>query len=209
MVDPGHGGPVTRGYNYGAMANGVVEKDAVLEIGLEMRRLWPNEVRLTRSTDRLLSLSDRADIANRANADVFVSLHMNAYNPRPSARGWEIFHATGSETGLDWCKKVSPKVFQSFPNGWKNRGIKSANYTVLTETSMPAILLEYGFLTNEQDAAWLRTKANLHRLALSTGIGLGLPYSNRKERDQVITSPNIVVSRIEADLELLKKMIKQ
>lgn len=214
MVDPGHGGPVTSGYNYGAAANSVVEKHAVLTIALHMKELWPDEVRLTRSTDRLLTPSERADIANKADADLFVSLHMNAYNPRPAARGWEIFHASGSESGEKWAKKVAPRVYHTFPAGWPNRGIKSANYTVLVETKMPAILLEYGFLTNPTDAAWLSSTTNLHKLALSTGLGTGLPDPFNKITHPALkrlaeSGPDKLFEGIEADLAELKHLFKR
>jgi len=209
MVDAGHGGPPTKGFNYGAAGFGVEEKSVVLSVALEMRNLFPDSVRLTRSTDTLLGLSERAGIANRAGADVFVSLHCNGYEPRPDARGWEIFHASGSGVGESLCQKIHNSVFPVFPEGWPNRGIKSANYSVLTNTTMPAALLEFGFLTNRQDAEWLSHKVNQIALAQAIGEGLGLSRSQAPENPEEQESPAKLVEKIQKELNHLASLISK
>lgn len=203
MVDAGHGGPPSNGLNYGAAANGAVEKDIVLSIALEMRRLFPS-VRLTRSTDVGMSLGQRANIANAAKADVFISLHCNAYTPRPDARGWEIFSASGSSSGQLLAQQIHDGVFPVLPSGWPNRGLKTANYTVLTATKMPAVLLEFGFLTNPTDAAWLRKTSSQTALAQAIGESLGL------DKDPTAPSgptPQTLLASILEDIDQLKKLI--
>jgi len=89
VVDPGHGGK-----DPGATANGVREKDINLGIGLALEDVLRSrgfEVRMTRRTDVYLKLQERTDIANQANADVFVSVHANALPARKNTAGFEIY----------------------------------------------------------------------------------------------------------------------
>lgn len=89
VLDPGHGGK-----DPGAVANGVREKDINLGIGLALEEVLKNkgfEVRMTRRTDVYLKLQERTDIANQANADVFVSVHANALPSLKNTAGFEIY----------------------------------------------------------------------------------------------------------------------
>ena len=89
VIDPGHGGK-----DPGAMDNGVKEKDVNLAVGLELQRQLAakgyNAV-LTRATDIYLKLQERTDIANNLNADLFVSIHVNALPSKKSMTGFEIY----------------------------------------------------------------------------------------------------------------------
>ena len=89
VVDPGHGGK-----DPGASANGVREKDINLAVGLFLERALQEkgfEVLMTRRTDVYLKLQERTDIANKADADVFVSVHVNALPSAKRASGFEIY----------------------------------------------------------------------------------------------------------------------
>ena len=89
VLDPGHGGK-----DPGASANGVREKDINLGIGLALEEVLKNkgfEVRMTRRTDVYLKLQERTDIANQADADVFVSVHANALPSLRNTAGFEIY----------------------------------------------------------------------------------------------------------------------
>ena len=89
VVDPGHGGK-----DPGATANGVREKDINLGIGLALEEVLRSrgfEVQMTRRTDVYLKLQERTDIANQANADVFVSVHANALPSLKTTAGFEIY----------------------------------------------------------------------------------------------------------------------
>lgn len=89
VIDPGHGGK-----DPGAMDNGVMEKNVNLAVGLELQRQLAakgyNAV-LTRATDIYLKLQERTDIANNLNADLFVSVHVNALPSKKSMTGFEIY----------------------------------------------------------------------------------------------------------------------
>lgn len=89
VIDPGHGGK-----DPGASANGVTEKNVNLAIGLELERVLTARgynVIMTRRTDVYLKLQERTDIANDANADLFVSIHVNALPSKKSMTGFEIY----------------------------------------------------------------------------------------------------------------------
>lgn len=97
VVDPGHGG-----HDSGALGpNGVMEKDVVLAIGLKLRNLLKEELGLdvvmTRSTDVFIPLEERTAIANKVNADLFVSVHANAALSR-QASGIETYYLNLAKT---------------------------------------------------------------------------------------------------------------
>ena len=89
VLDPGHGGQ-----DPGAVANGVLEKNVNLAIALKLESALKSrgvQVRLTRRTDVYLTLAERTEMANRLNAEVFVSIHANALPKGRSAKGFEIY----------------------------------------------------------------------------------------------------------------------
>ncbi len=89
VIDPGHGGK-----DPGASANGVTEKNVNLAVGLELQRVLAAKgynVIMTRATDVYLKLQERTDIANNVNADLFVSVHVNALPNKKSMTGFEIY----------------------------------------------------------------------------------------------------------------------
>jgi len=90
VIDPGHGGR-----DYGAIGpRGTREKDVALRIARELAGLIRKDkefkVIMTRDRDRTVSLQDRADVANRAGTDLFISIHANA-SPNQQVRGWNVF----------------------------------------------------------------------------------------------------------------------
>lgn len=112
-----------------------------------------------------ISLSERVNIANKyynKNDNIlFISLHANAYSDE-NARGTETYHATVcSDKSKQFAKIVNDNVFnvfKKFDSSAKNRGVKSANFTVIKNTKMPGVLIEFGFYTNLKDLNILRNK---------------------------------------------------
>ncbi|MBM7633021.1 SH3 domain-containing protein [Geomicrobium sediminis] len=151
VVDAGHGA-----HDSGAQGNGLVEKTVNLEVSRELaQRLEGSgaEVIMTRTNDTFLSLSERANIANRANADLFISVHANAFNS--SARGAETFYHTSANPDSVRLANVMQDRLVS-DTGMSYRRVAPANFAVLRQTTMPATLVELGFLTNSGDAAIMR-----------------------------------------------------
>jgi N-acetylmuramoyl-L-alanine amidase len=138
-----------------------------LEAELESRGHWAV---MTRRKDRSVSLPARANFANRLEAEFFVSIHANAAESY-LAEGMEVFHFPGSEAGRDAATTVLNSMIESFPDH-RNRGVKSANFTVLRLTNMPAVLVESEFLTNPDQLQFLANQENQQRLAIAISDGI-------------------------------------
>ena len=168
VIDAGHGGQ-----DPGAMsAGGLHEKDINLAVAVKVADLLEQRgigVILTRQQDRFIELEERANIANRRNADLFVSIHSDS-NPDRGRQGFTVFVA----------RAASPEAYRAATcigqamatTGSDSHGVREADYKVLVNTSGPAVLVEIGYLSNVQDTARLRDPAWQNRLAqaLATGI---------------------------------------
>jgi len=160
VIDAGHGGR-----DPGAGHNGRTEKDIVLNVALmiaDMLRASNVDVRMTRSDDTFIELNDRAALADRTAAKLFVSLHCDAAANR-GARGFTIY---APETRMSQAGALASAVEKSMlTTGQSSRGIRAAGYRVLLRTSCPAILLEMGYLTNRYDARLLGSKSHQRDIA--------------------------------------------
>ena len=166
VLDAGHGGA-----DSGAIHAGRLEKDDNLDLALAVqRRLEEMEqnVVMTRSTDIFLPLVERSAISNRANADLFVSIHRNAAES-PSANGVENFvylNPTPRET--EYAQIVLDEIVKAGVQ--RDRGVKRGNFAVLRNTNAPAMLLEMGFITNERDNQLFDENFNAYADAIARGI---------------------------------------
>lgn len=160
-LDPGHGGsdPGAIGCN--------LEEDAInLDTGLKLKALLVNTgftVVMTRSTDTYVSLSSRSDYANAQGADRFVSIHSNSADP--PGTGTETFCApTGSSNSFDLRNKIQAEMIAAW--GLTDRGGKTADYSVLVHTNMPATLTELAFINKcTPDAEYLGSAAHRQEAA--------------------------------------------
>lgn len=165
FIDPGHGA-----HDPGAVGKHSKEKDNVLKVGLRLKTLLEaagHTVKMSRSTDVFIALSTRAQMANSWGADYFVSLHNNAATA--SATGFETFihtHTQSKTAGFQSAihAAIAGKI------GIRDRGKKRANYAVLRETRMPAVLIEYAFISNAGDESILINK--VEQLAQWTAQGI-------------------------------------
>lgn len=219
VIDPGHGGK-----DSGAVSKDkkTYEKNLVLSIskliGEKIKAEYGDAVKVyyTRTTDVFVPLADRADFANRKNADLFISVHINsAYSTRPSGHSVHILGASSNPNrdvvagNLDVVKRENSVIlmednyhttYQGFDPSDEasyifmtlmqsahyeqsiffaskveeqlskgpvkvKRGVEQNAFYVLWKTSMPAVLLELGFISNEDDLSVLRTSAGRDKLA--------------------------------------------
>ena len=169
-IDAGHGGRDPGAVGIG----GLKETDVVLDISQEVARILERQgaqVRMTRTSERFVSLQGRANLANRADADVFVSIHANAVGGgRTSVNGVETFHYPGSSAGRRLAQDIQSSILQDF--NMRNRGVKDARFYVLKHTDMPAALVEVGFVTGREDAARLRNPAFRREMAEAIARGI-------------------------------------
>ena len=167
IIDPGHGGKDSGAIGIG----GVLEKDVILPISKRITEVLERngiQVIMTRGSDYFVTLPGRVTMAQRANADVFVSIHANSAGAnRPEVSGLETYHY---DSGLRLAQIVHSKILQSL--NVRDRKVRKARFYVLRKTSMPSILVETGFLTGRDDAAKLRTSAYQNQMADAIAQGI-------------------------------------
>ena len=167
-IDAGHGGT-----DPGAVGqNGTKEKDVALQIALLVRDALQRcgiEVMHTRDTDKYMSLSERAAIANKAGADAFVSVHCNSAT-NAAAQGTETYAFSKQSKGYPLAKMVHQELIAV--TGTVDRGLKTKNYAVLRETGMAAALVELGFISNEQEEKLLINKSWQKKVAEAIAKGI-------------------------------------
>jgi len=171
VIDVGHGGK-----DSGAIGiNGIKEKDVVMSIANAILKLnnnleKPLDIYLTRYNDTLISLSDRTKLAKALKAEVFVSLHCN-HSDNPNARGIEVYTSKKQVMYSKESVFIGYKIERTLCKniGYNSRGIKFSNFQVLREaiSYCPAVLIELGFLSNRDEAKYLKRQESVFALALS------------------------------------------
>lgn len=122
----------------------------------------------TRQTDVFVPLIERANISNRANADLFISFHRNS-STNPTANGFENWVYTNPSTkSLVAANYILDRVVAVGVQS--NRGIKYGNFVVLRETNAPAVLIENGFISNSEDNRLFDAKFDSYAQATANGI---------------------------------------
>lgn len=203
VIDAGHGGK-----DGGCVGKTTTEKDIALNIALKVgayieSRLPDVKVIYTRKKDVFIELHERADIANRNKADLFMSIHCNAMPRRGKTNGTETYimglakakenlavarrenaviqYESNYEDNYDGFNPNNPEshiIFSLYQNAYlaqslkfaalvesqfkhrakrKSRGVKQQNFLVLYKTTMPSVLIETGFLTNDLEESYLQT----------------------------------------------------
>ncbi|YAF98561.1 MAG: N-acetylmuramoyl-L-alanine amidase [Nodularia sp. CChRGM 3473] len=174
MIDPGHGGKDPGAVGIG----GLREKDVILPISKRVAEiLQKNGVQavLTRDSDYFVSLQGRVNLAERANADLFVSIHANAISlSRPDVNGLETYYY---DSGQSLAQSIHRSILQGA--NVRDRGVRRARFYVLRRSSMPSVLVEVGFVTGREDAARLRTTAHQNQMADAIARGI-LQYLQRR-----------------------------
>lgn len=167
VIDPGHGGK-----DPGAIGiSGLEEKDIILPIARRVAAiLLQNGVQalMTRDSDYFVSLPGRVEMADRAKANVFVSIHANsAGTNRPEVSGLETYYY---DNGFSLARIVHNRILQTL--NIKDRRVRKARFYVLRKSSMPSILVETGYVTGREDAAKLRTSAYQNQMAEAIAKGI-------------------------------------
>ena len=215
-LDAGHGG-----WDEGTIGRrGLMEKDLALDIVARLGKLVTEklggEVIYTRRDDTYIPLEKRAEIANLAQADFFVSIHAN-YSSTTTARGVETYYSNtysslnaripGTDetvqqvnwTNVDIREKAlqSQRLASSVQNalydrlaktnaGIPDRGVKKASYVVLTGTTMPAILAEVSFISSAADEKSL--KRSTYRQQIAEALYKGIARFVTTQRKMTLAS---------------------
>lgn len=183
VIDPGHGGHDTgtqsiskpryqeKSFN---LVTAQFIKSFLHQLGYR--------VFMTREDDTFVSLEKRAQMANEKETTLFVSIHYNSA-PSANAQGVEVFFCQSKEMKERALKskKLAQTILKNvlFQTKAKSRGVKQANYAVIRETKMPAVLVEGGFVTNEEELQNLKDPLYLKRLAW--GVVKGIDEYLKKE----------------------------
>jgi N-acetylmuramoyl-L-alanine amidase len=174
VLDPGHGGS-----DSGAEHNGVTEKNVTLDISRRLRGVLASRgwtVRMTRDSDVDVyapndsahdELQARCDIANRAGARLFVSIHANSFTTS-SLNGTTTYYYKSVDLAL--ARAVHRRLIAAL--GTKDDGVRKENFYVIHHTTMPAILIETAFISNPSDAALMRSPEFLQRIAIAIADGV-------------------------------------
>ena len=194
VIDAGHGGQDTGTRNHALKLD---EKVFTLDVARQLAALLEREgytVVMTRTDDRFVSLAERAEIAQRAQADLFVSIHFNSVEKSPAVRGTETFiltpryqRSTGENVSSHSDRTVQRGNVADAWNavlgfqmqrqllerlGTFDRGLKRARFAVLRLVECPAVLVEAGYLSNDDEARQLATPA--YRTAIAEAVANGI-----------------------------------
>ena len=176
VIDPGHGGP-----DSGAIGiDGLRETDVVLDVSKKVTKLLQGKginVRMTRTNEIDLDLYPRVSLANRTDADIFVSIHANASRGKKrNINGLETFYYDGWKGRL-LAENIQKQILKVSP-GSPDRGVRRGRYYVIKRTNMPAVLVEIGFVTGRLDARRLEKSSHRNRVAYAIAKGI-LEYLKR------------------------------
>lgn len=168
VIDAGHGGSQP-----GAISiTKKQEKEFTLAVTLKVEQLLKQETEfdyvLTRSTDVTMTLQDRVKIANDLNATLFVSVHGNSIEGKSNVTGSETYYTR--DDSIPFANVMHKHLVAA--TGLTDRKVRYSSLHVTRETTMPAVLLEAGYLSNSNDAAVMYTDAFQQRVA--EGIVAGI-----------------------------------
>ncbi len=212
-IDAGHN---HSGFDTGAIGNGLREQDIAFKIADKLKQLLVSAgigVTMTRAkiTDNVGvnakdSINQRARIANTTKCDYFISIHCNS-STNKSANGTEtLIYGFGGQAERI-AKAVNDSVVSKL--GTYNRGIKvRCDLGVLSDTSMPAILVETAFISNEKDAKLLKEKTDDFAQAIFDGL---LEHLDKKEEVDIIERLSEIIEindKTTAKAQLLKEKEK-
>ena len=188
VVDPGHGSyksTTATTLDSGAVGpSGVKEKDVNLRIALALKSYLEADgakVIMTRTKDvGVMTLTARAQVANNNNADMFSSIHCNS-STSSSAHGTETFYSVVDEynsTISDALKNQRNALAKSVQTNIvaqlqrSNRGVKTENFTVITKSKMPAVLVETAFISNPTEERLLNSASFQDSAAKGCYLGI-------------------------------------
>ena len=179
-IDPGHGGS-----DSGAIGpTGVMEKNVTMRVSRELKRLLEAEgatVVLTRTTDTEVSdkganataveeLEARCEIANRANADIFLSIHADAFTNREVKGTTAYYYAKASEKSKRLADSVRLALIDAI--GTLDRGTQTCNFYVVKHTDMPATLVEISFISNADEERMMNSEEGVKNIARGIADGI-------------------------------------
>lgn len=200
LVDPGHGGSDSGAIGPG----GGRETDVNLGVSLKLREqleAMGAEVRMTRTTDSNVAfpgapqrkeLEARVAQANAWPAQLYVSVHSNSAT-NPNAFGTETYHSrNASQTSKELAKNVHEEMVAA--TGFRDRGVRESGFYVITHTTMPAILVETGFISNAVEETHMTNPEVQQKMAVAIANGVGKtigsnPATEKASLERILQPP--------------------
>lgn len=182
VIDAGHGGQ-----DHGARGQNPFceEKRICLQTARLVKKYLDQlgyHVVMTRNTDAFISLSRRVEISKQADSQLFVSLHCNS-SRSPTAQGVEIFFYDSKEQKRRTfaSKRLADSILTRMirRTSARSRGVKKGNFYVIRETSMPAVLIEAGFISNPAER--MNLKSIDYQEKIARGVADGIDFYFRKK----------------------------
>lgn len=174
VIDPGHGGRDPGAIGIGGLQEKGINLTIAQRVKQQLERSGNLTVIMTRSGDDWVDLAPRSDLANRLNANVFVSIHANSISlDRPDINGLETYYYS---SGQRLAQSIHSSVLRH--TDLSDRGIRTARFYVLRHTDMPAVLVETGFVTGQVDVARFRDPTAVNQIADAIAQGI-LDYLGR------------------------------
>ncbi|MFE3871840.1 N-acetylmuramoyl-L-alanine amidase [Flavobacterium sp. ZS1P70] len=163
VIDAGHGGT-----DFGATSDAITEKKIVEQVTKKIKSLNSNVViHLTRNEDSFLSLNDRTAFINKLKPDLVLSLHVNtSLNNKTS--GLEFYVAKETEF-FEKSSKIAAELINKFTTNknLKISNVKTGPFYILKKSEVPAVIVELGYLTNENDKKYLVDDNEQNKIAQS------------------------------------------
>lgn len=167
VLDPGHGGK-----DVGSTGSlGTYEKDVTLLTALNVRRELVKQgatVVMTREADTTISLEARTELALAKNADLFISIHFDAFQTN-DVYGMTTYYNKPQDQEIAW--QIHDQLFKQGIDT-KDRGVKLGDYHVIRENTKPAILLELGYISNKNEEARMQSKLFQDQISMAIVSGV-------------------------------------
>ncbi len=181
FIDAGHGGT-----NPGAVGNDVIEANVNLsvarQLAADLRSMGYEVMEYRTSNDENVispvasDLLKRAAMANQWGANYFISIHTNS-SVNPAASGFETYVYRLGSPAAQLAESIQKSVVSIM--GVKDNGIRQANFSVLRNTDMPAVLVELGYLSNPTEALNLNSSAWQSKMANAIAQGINSYITSR------------------------------
>ncbi|WP_409251966.1 N-acetylmuramoyl-L-alanine amidase [Bacillus sp. SCS-153A] len=184
IIDAGHGYSTPGKRSPSGMREYEFNRAAAQSVKKNLLSYENTEVFFTHSDHKDVSLDQRTDWANFIKADVFISIHANAFGSGwNEARGVETYvHLTNPQAAVRLANTIQNRL--AAMTGLVNRGVKTADFHVLRETEMTAVLVECGFMTNRKEAELLQSPVYRNTCGQAIALALADFYRLKKKKDK-------------------------
>ena len=183
VIDPGHGG-----IDSGAMSNNIIEKEITLAISSKLAdtlQSYGALVSFTREGDidyytrgrggKRKDLLTRIDMMEKSGAEIFISVHCNAFRGA-NLSGAQVFYSPKFPENKILAEGLQ-QLLKEFPPGNKRQAKEDSHILILNGTKMPGVLIETGYLTNQQEAILLADSSYQQKLVEQITKGLAYHFS--------------------------------